>query len=105
MQNVEEQGFEKFGVLTHPLKVEALEPGKGNRVLRVVEEETELAGLRPFRKPVGQAMSECICEDSQSSQRRVDGVKILNLLVEVSLLGGVEFDWGCALDEDLNEQR
>jgi hypothetical protein len=32
MQNVEEQGFQKFGILAHPLEVETLEPRKGNGV-------------------------------------------------------------------------
>ncbi len=49
-------------------------------------------------------MPEGVGEDSQSSQGRVNGVKIFNLLVEVSLFGGVQFDRRCALKQDLNEQ-
>src|ERR1700687_5135105 len=56
VQNVEEQRFEKFGVLTHALEVETLELRKGNRVFRVVEEKTKLAALCPFREPVGEQM-------------------------------------------------
>ncbi len=32
MQDVEEQGFEKFRILTHPLEVETLESGERDRV-------------------------------------------------------------------------
>src|SRR6266851_157008 len=104
MQDVKEQGFEKLGILTHLLKVETLEPGERNRVFWVVEEEPELTSLRPLREPVGEPMPERVGEDSESSQGRVNGVKILNLLVEVSLLGGVQFDWRCALKQDLCKQ-
>ena len=75
MQNVEEQRFEKFGVLTHPLEVETLELGKGNRVFRVVEEETELTSLRPLREAVGDTMSERVGEDSEEVQGRVKAGK------------------------------
>src|SRR5580692_3914990 len=92
MQDVKEQGFEKLGILTHLLEVEALEPGERNRVFWVVKEEPELASLGPLREPVGEPMSKRVGEDSESSQGRVNGVKILNLLVEVSLLGGVQLD-------------
>src|SRR5258708_37148574 len=49
-------------------------------------------------------MSERVGEDSESSQGRVNGIKVLNLLIEVSLLGGVQFDRRCALKEDLYKQ-
>ncbi len=49
-------------------------------------------------------MPESVGENSQSSQGRVNGVKILNLLVEVSLFGGIQFNGHCALKQNLNEQ-
>src|SRR5579859_6041269 len=49
-------------------------------------------------------MPERVGEDSESSQGLVNGVKILNLLVEVSLLGGVQFDRRCALKQHLYKQ-
>src|SRR5216683_510231 len=104
MQDVQEQGFEKLGILTHLLEVETLEPGERNRVFWVVKEEPELASLRPLREPVGEPMPERVGEDSESSQGLVNGVKILNLLVEVSLLGGVQFDRRCALKQHLYKQ-
>src|SRR5579862_170814 len=50
MQDVKQKRFEKFRVLAHFLKVETLETGKGNRVFRIIEEESELAAACPFRK-------------------------------------------------------
>ena len=88
MQDVEEQRFEKFGVLAHPLKVETLEPGERDRVFRVVEEKSELPAARPFREPVGNPMAERVREDAKRSQRRVNGIEILDLMVEVALLAG-----------------
>ena len=58
MQNVKEQGFEKFEILIHTLKVETLESGERNGVFRAVENEAELASLRPLREPIGEAMPE-----------------------------------------------
>src|ERR1700719_3421382 len=39
VQDVEQERFEKFGVLAHFLEVETLETRKGNRVLRIVKKE------------------------------------------------------------------
>src|SRR6202142_3412767 len=43
MQDIEQERFKNFGVLAHFLEVETLETGKGNRVFRIVEEETRPA--------------------------------------------------------------
>src|SRR5712664_3998835 len=98
MQDVKEQGFEKLGILAHLLEVETLEPGERNRVFWVVKEEPELASMGPLREPVGEPMPERVGEDSESSQGRVNGVKILNLLVDVSLFGGVQLGRRCKQD-------
>src|SRR5215831_8233634 len=47
VKDVKEQRFEDLGVLVHALEIEALEPGEGDGVLRVVEQEPELAALSP----------------------------------------------------------
>src|SRR5260370_42370594 len=104
MKDVKEQGFEKLGILTHLLEVETLEPGERNRVFWVVKEEPELASLRPLREPVGEPMPVRVGEDSASSQGRANRVKILNLLVEVSLLAGVQFYRCCALKQHLHTE-
>src|ERR1700690_4126333 len=57
MQDVEQERFKKFGVLAHFLKVETLETRKGNRVLRIVEEKSELAAVCPLRESVRNPMS------------------------------------------------
>src|ERR1700730_2995622 len=60
MQDVKQKRFEKFRVLAHFLKVKALETGKGNRVFRIIEEESELASACPFRKSVGNTMTQSV---------------------------------------------
>ena len=85
MENVEKQRFENLGILAHLLEVEALEPGERDRVFGVIEEKSELAALRPLRKAFGKAVPENVRENAQRSQRRIDGIEILDLVVEVAL--------------------
>jgi len=58
MQDVEELWLQQFGILAHPLKVEALEPGEGDRVFGIVEEKSELPASRPLCQALGHAVTE-----------------------------------------------
>src|ERR1700740_1835036 len=64
MQDVKQKRLEKFRVLAHFLKVKTLKMGKGNRVFRIIEEESELAAACPFRKPVRNAMAQRVRHNS-----------------------------------------
>src|ERR1700676_219502 len=97
MQDVEQERFEKFGVLAHFLEVETLETRKGNRVLRIVEKESELTSACPFREPVGNPMSQRICQDAKRSELWVNRIQILDLLVKIPFLARFQVDWRRAL--------
>src|ERR1700683_1946453 len=103
MQDVEQERFENFGVVAHFLEVETLETRKGNRVFRIVEEKSELAATRPLREPVGNPMSQRVCQNSKRSKLWVNRIEILDLLVEIPLLAGFQVDWRRALQQDLHE--
>ena len=85
VKDVKEQRFQYLRVLAHPLEVEALEPGKSNRVLGVVEEKAELPAFGPFREAGGEAMPEGIREDAEGSEVRRQSIEVLDLVVEVAL--------------------
>src|SRR6266404_4861043 len=91
MQDVEEQRFEKFRVLAHALEVEALEAGERNRVLCVVEEESELAATGPFGEAVRNVMPECVCQHAQRAECRVHRIQVFDLVKEFAFGGRVEF--------------
>src|SRR5580658_7962433 len=97
MQNVEQERFENFGVLAHFLEVEALEAREGNRVFRIVEEESELAAACPLREPVRNPMSQRVCQHSKRSELWINRIQILDLLVEIPFLAGFQVDCRGAL--------
>src|SRR6516225_3583489 len=104
VQNVKEQRFQKLGILAHSLEVETLESGKRNGVHRVVKEETELARLRPLRESRRKAVPKRISQNAQSSEERVNGVEVFDLLVKVSLFEWIQFERNRALQQNLDEQ-
>src|ERR1700730_3888518 len=104
MQDVEQERFENFGVLAHFLEVETLETRKGNRVFRIVEEESELAAACPLREPVRNPMSQRVCQNSKRSELWVNRIQILDLLVEIPFLAGFKADWRRALQQNLHKQ-
>src|SRR6202166_251568 len=104
MQDVEQERFKNFGVLVHFLEVETLETRKGNRVFRIVEEESELAAACPFREPVRNPMSQRVCQNPKRSELWVDRIQILDLLVEIPFLAGFQADWRRALQQNLHKQ-
>src|SRR5580658_6660367 len=104
MQNVEQEWFKNFGVLAHFLEVETLEARKGNRVFRIVEEESELAAACPLREPVRNSMSQRVCQNSKRSELWVNRIEILNLLVEIPFLARFQVDWRRALQQNLHKQ-
>src|ERR1700733_11564941 len=101
VQDVEQQRFEKFGVLAHFLEVKALKARKGNVVFRVIKKEPELPSTGPFREPSCEVMAQRIGEHAQRAQFGIHGVKVLDLMVEVPLRCPVDL----ALHEDLQKQR
>src|SRR3984893_17293727 len=104
MQNVEKQRFQEFRVLAHALEVEALKAGERDRVLGVVEEESELAPSGPFGAPAGTIISESICQHAQRAQRWVHCIQVLDLMEEIALGGWVELARPLALDQDFQEE-
>src|SRR6202795_3237727 len=104
VQDIEQERFKNFGVLAHFLEVETLETGKGNRVFRIVEEESELAAACPLREPVGNPMAQRVCQHSKRSELRVNRIQILDLLVEISFLARFQVDWRRALQQHLHKQ-
>src|ERR1700681_2107221 len=103
MQDVEQERFENFGVLAHFLEVKTLEPRKGNRVFRIVEEKSELAAACPLCEPVRNPMSQRVCQNSKCSELWVNRIQILDLLVEITFLARFQVDWRRALQQDLHE--
>src|SRR6202167_2827 len=104
VQDVEEQRFQKFRILTHALKVEGLEAGKRNGVFGVVEQESELAAASPFGEATGEVMAQGIGEHTQGAQRRVHGIQILDLLEEVALGCWLELAAPGSLHQNPHEQ-
>src|SRR3984893_6113219 len=104
MQDIEQERFKNFGVLAHFLEVETLETGKRNRVFRIVEEESELAAACPLREPVGNPMSQRVCQNAKRSELWVNRIQILDLLVEIPFLAGFQVDCRRALQQNLHKQ-
>src|SRR5271163_4984076 len=99
MQDVEEQRFQKFRILTHALEVEALKPGERNGVLGVVEEESELAASGPFGEAARNVVTERVRQHAQRAQCRVYRIQVFDLVEEVALGGGVELARPLALNQ------
>src|SRR6202050_1861094 len=104
VQDVEEQRFQKFRILTHALKVEGLKAGKRNRVFGVVEQESELAAASPFGEAAGEVMAQGIREHTQGAQRRIHCIQIFDLLEEVALACRVELARPGSLHQNPHEQ-
>src|SRR6266852_5573606 len=105
MQDVEEERFEEFRVLTHALEVEALKPGERNGVLGVVEEESELAASGPFGEAARNVVTERVRQHAQRAQRRVYRIQVFDLVEEIALGGRVEIARLLSLNQYLQEER
>src|SRR5271170_6498362 len=105
MQDVEQQRLQKFRVLAHALEVEALKAGERNRVLGVVEEESELAASGPFGEAARYVVPECVRQHAQSAERRVHRIQVFDLVEQVALGGRVEFTRPWSLDQHFQEER
>ena len=81
MQDVEEQWFEKFRIPAHLLEVEALEARKGNGVLRIVEEKSELSPAQPPGESVRQIPRQSVRQNIEGTKRRLERVEIFDLFV------------------------
>src|SRR5271156_5161469 len=104
MQDVEQERVENFRVLAHFLEVETREPRKGIRVSRIVEEKPELAAACPLREPIGNPMSQRVCQNSKRSELWVNRIQILDLLVEIPFFAGFQVDWRRALQQNFHKQ-
>src|SRR5271154_6851791 len=101
MKDVEQERFQKLRILAHALEVKALKARERNRVLGIVEEESELASASPLRKAVRHVVPERICENAKRAQRRVHRVEVFDLVKEIALGGRVEISRPLPLDQDL----
>src|SRR4029077_6177167 len=104
IQDVEEQRFEKFGVVTHALEIETLESGEGDRVLGIVKEKSELAPLRPLSKAAGNIMAQRVRKDTEGSESRVHRIEIFNLKEKIAFGSRVEITAPLSLNQDLQEK-
>src|SRR5271170_1761807 len=104
MQNVEQQRLQEFRVLAHALEVEALKTGERNRVLGVVEEESELAASGPFGEAARYVVAERVRQHAQSAERRVHRIQIFDLVEEVALGGRVELARPLSLNQHFQKE-
>src|SRR5271168_106583 len=104
MQDVEQQGFQKLRVLAHALEVEALKTRKRNGVLRVVEEESELAAARPLRQAARNVMPERVRQHAERAQRRVHRIEVFDLVEEFAFGGRVELARSLTLNQHFQEE-
>src|ERR1700676_4702764 len=104
MQDVEEQRFQKFRVLAHALEVEALETRERNRVLGIVEEESELPASCPFGEAAGNVVAESIRQHAKRAKRRVHRIQIFDLVVKIAFGGRVKIARLLPLDQDFQEE-
>src|SRR5271163_2267398 len=104
MQNVEQQWLQEFRVLAHALEVEALKAGERNRVLGVVEEESELAASGPFGEAARNVMPERVRQHAQRAQRRVHRIQVFDLVEEVALGGRVKLARPLPLNQHFQEE-
>src|ERR1700724_30611 len=105
MQDVEQQWFEELRILAHALEVEALETGKRDRVLGVIEEESELAAPSPFAETIGEVMPERVGQHAERAQRRLHFIEIFDLVEQVALRGRVKVASPLPLHEHLQEEH
>src|ERR1700692_414320 len=104
MQDVEEQRFQEFRVLTHALEVEALKAGERNRVLVVVEEESELAASGPFGEAARNVVAERVRQHAQRAQRRVHRIQVFDLVEEIAFGCRVELTRPLSLDQHFQNE-
>src|SRR4051812_2756190 len=85
MQDVKEERFEEFRVAAHLLEVEALKPRKGNGVVRIVEEKTELPAAHPLRQRIGELAGQSVRQHIEGPQGRIERIQVFNLLVQLAV--------------------
>src|SRR5271163_1047986 len=105
MQNVEQQWLQEFRVLAHALEVEALKARERDRVLGVVEEESELAASGPFGEAARNVVTERVRQHAQRAQRRVHRIQVFDLVEEVALGGRVELTRPLSVNQHFQEER
>src|SRR5882724_9323670 len=96
MQDVEQQRFEEFRIPAHLLEVEALEARKGNGVLRIVEEKSELSAAQPLGESVRQISRQSVRQNIEGAQRRLERVEIFDLFVKRPIALWIELADGAA---------
>ena len=104
VQDVKEQRFHNLRVLAHALEVEALEPGKSQGVLGVVEEEPELPAFGPLLEAGGKAAFQGIGERAEGPEVGVNLEQVLDLVVEVLFLLCREPGFPVRLRQHLDEE-
>src|SRR5580700_1926755 len=104
MQDVEEQRFQEFRIPAHALEVEGLEARKRNGVFGVVEQKPELPAAGPFGEAARKILAQGIGEHSERTQRGIDRVEILDLVIEIAFGRGIEFTVLLVLHQDLQEE-
>ena len=90
MQDVEQERFEQLRIAAHLLEVETLEAGKGDGVLGIVEEKSELSAAHPFGEGVGERTRQGIPEHVEGAQRRIERVEIFDLFVQLAVCRRIE---------------
>src|SRR5262249_7766653 len=90
IENVKKKRFEEFRVAAHLLEVEALKARKGDGVLGVVEEKTELTTAHPFGKGARELARKRVRQHVEGSQRRVERIQIFNLFVQLAVCSWIK---------------
>src|ERR1700675_3638009 len=104
MQNVDKQRFQEFGVLAHTLEVEALKARERDRILGVVEEESELAASGPFGEAARYVAAERVRQHAQSAESRVHRIQVFDLVEEVAFGSRVELARPLSLNQHFQEE-
>ena len=86
MQHIEQQRLQELGKLRQAFEVEALQALERQRVLGVVEERRVGAALDPPVQVLRQAARQHVGERDQAALRRVEGIDVLDRLVEIPVL-------------------
>src|ERR1700739_292276 len=90
VQDVKQERFKEFRIPAHLLEIETLEAGEGDGVLRVVEEESELAAAQPLGQRVGEVPGKRVRKHIQGAKRGGEKVEVFDLLVEGPVGSGIE---------------
>src|SRR5205807_715035 len=87
MQDVKQEGRQQERILVESFEVEALDTLQRQRVLGVVEQVRVGAALHPAMQVLRETSRQRVRQRNQAPLRRIEGVEVLDGLVEVPIVG------------------